>query len=125
MQLRRGLVHGGVSGLDEFVVPLRCALLAQFATVIGMLSHGCRNLLDDRAEVLASDENYDGCSRVSPSEISQNLIDSVRQRLGAVPDFAFAGEEIAVLLPNQDIGLSRHVEGLAGGATHKLGIERR
>src|SRR2546422_484895 len=90
---RRGGFFCGVSGLDEPVMPLGCALLAQFTTVLGMLSHGCGNLLDHGAEVLAPDENYDGCSRVSPREISQNLIDSVSQSLGTVPYLAFAGEK--------------------------------
>src|SRR5881275_3114921 len=94
-----GWFVGGVSGLDESVMPLGCALLAQFATVLGMLSHRCGNLLDHGAEVLAPHEDYDGCSCVAPREIPQNLIDSVGQSLGTVPYLAFAGEKVAVTMP--------------------------
>src|SRR2546425_10470960 len=104
-------------------MPLGCALPAHFPTVVGMLSHGRGNLLNHGAEVLAPDENYDGCSRVAPREIPQNLIDGVGKCLGTVPYLAFTDEEIAVTLPNEDVRFPGHVERFASCTPLKLSIK--
>src|SRR2546428_3904650 len=119
-----GYVTGGVPKLRECVVPFRRPLVTYLPPELWVVGHGLRNLLAYRAEVSSTDKQDNSSPRVAPREIPQDLIDSAGECLGTVPYLTLTDEKIAVILPDQDIRLSGHVEGFACGASLKLGVKR-
>src|SRR5687767_11420243 len=68
-------------------------------------------------------KNKNGCFPVAPSRIPEQLIDRIPKSLRAFPEFAFSNEDISVTLSKEDVGLSGHIERLAGRLAFKLTIE--
>jgi hypothetical protein len=70
-----------------------------------------------------SDEDQQGGLRVSPDEVAQELIESVGDGLGALPDLALADEDVAVVDADEDVGLAGSIEDFPTYVAFELGVQ--
>src|SRR5688572_31802533 len=83
-----------------------------------------RNLLENGGEFLVSAKDEYRRFRVTPLRIPEDLIDGLGQNFGSAPELALSDEQILVGVPDEDVGLSFVVEGLASGLSFELPIQR-
>ena len=60
---------------------------------------------------------------VPPGRIAEELVDRFPVALRSIPEFAFGDEDVAPVLPEQDVGLAARVERLARSPAFEVAVE--
>ena len=71
----------------------------------------------------AAIENEDRRLAIAPGRVAEELVDCFAERRRPLPELALGNEDVAVALPQKDVGLTSHVEGLARRLSLKLAVE--
>jgi len=79
-----------------------------------MRPNGRERGLDNRAGILIATEDDKSGFRVAPSYVAEELVHRVRKLLLAVPNLTLGDEEIGTPIPDEYVGMSDTIEGLAG-----------
>ena len=69
------------------------------------------------------DEKNDRRFRISPYEVTEQLVNRVGEALRSAPDLALRNEDVAVVDSQKDVGLAGAVEDLTTGLALELRIE--
>ncbi len=112
-----------VSRQMEHVIEPRFVFLAVEFHETGMLRRGLFNRFEGNGHFLRVHEIDNRGLRIAPGQIRQYLVDGLVVLLGAAPELALCNENIALLVPDEDVSFASLVESLSGCGIFKVRLQ--
>src|SRR5690606_28994067 len=98
-----------IVAVGENIPKLCFQRLLQSFPIIWMGSRNLWYLGKHRRKILISVEDDDSRISITPTRISKELINGIRQILGSAPEFTHGNEDVFAINANQDIGYTLKV----------------
>ena len=117
-------VAGRVVLLSEQIPEFSFSDPARLALAVWMRGDVLGNALEYGGEIPVSAEEDESRFRIPPCGVARELVYGAIQRRRARPEFAFADECVRSLLADENVGLACAVEGLTGGSSLEMAVER-